>query len=134
MAAAVSGSLGSYPLNCLAKLFLGCVQIFSGALVRLPENYVGGHMKSLIANRLPLQTRYAASSRRKPVSTGALRNFAGPSFLSFATQSPTKLPRRPFAIEAVMGQEEAHAPQQTYLLGSAGSNRPPRQINSAVSV
>jgi hypothetical protein len=34
------------------------------------------------------------------------------------------------------GQEETHAPQQTCPLdtGSAGSNRPLRKINSAVSV
>src|ERR1700728_2866917 len=105
MAAAVSGSLGSYPLNCLAKLFLGCVQIFSGALVRLPENYVGGHMKSLIANRLPQETRYAASSRRKPVSTGALRNFAGRSILSFATTSPGGFNRSAQHLLILRGEE-----------------------------
>jgi hypothetical protein len=30
------------------------VQIFPGALVRSLENYVGGHMNSLISNRAPL--------------------------------------------------------------------------------
>ena len=38
----------------LQNSFLGCVQIFPGALVRSLENYVGGHMNSLISNRLPL--------------------------------------------------------------------------------
>jgi hypothetical protein len=38
----------------LQNSFLGCVQIFPGALVRLLENYVGGHMNSLISNRPPL--------------------------------------------------------------------------------
>ena len=32
--------------------FLGCVQIFPGALVRSLENHVGGHLNSLISNRL----------------------------------------------------------------------------------
>src|ERR1700675_4298089 len=37
----------------LQNSFLGCVQIFPGALVRSLENYVGGHINSLISNRLP---------------------------------------------------------------------------------
>ena len=38
----------------LQNSFLGCVQIFPGALVRSLENHVGGHLNSLISNRLPL--------------------------------------------------------------------------------
>jgi hypothetical protein len=38
----------------LQNSFLGCMQIFLGALMRPSEKYVGGHMNSLISNRLPL--------------------------------------------------------------------------------
>ena len=38
----------------LQNSFLGCVQIFPGALVRSLENHVGGHLNSLISNGLPL--------------------------------------------------------------------------------
>ena len=45
---------GRYWPIVLQNSFLGCVQIFPGALVCALENYVGGHMNSLISNRLPL--------------------------------------------------------------------------------
>ena len=38
----------------LQNSFLGCVQIFPGALLRALENHVGDHLNSLISNRLPL--------------------------------------------------------------------------------
>ena len=38
----------------LQKSFLGCEQIFPGALVRSLENNVRGHMNSLIFNQPPL--------------------------------------------------------------------------------
>jgi len=42
------------PPIVLQNSFLGREQIFPGALVRSFENYVGGHVNSLISNRLPL--------------------------------------------------------------------------------
>jgi hypothetical protein len=47
--------MSASPPIVLQNSFLGCVQIFPGALVRSLENYVGGfHMNSLISDRLPL--------------------------------------------------------------------------------
>jgi hypothetical protein len=57
MAQALLGAacrFGRYRVIVLQNSFLGCVQIFPGALVRSLENYVGGHMNSLISNWLPL--------------------------------------------------------------------------------
>jgi hypothetical protein len=51
--AVVSERFRSGPI-VLQNSFLRCVQIFPGALVRSLENYVGGHMNSLISNRPPL--------------------------------------------------------------------------------
>ena len=47
-------AVSALPPIVLQNSFLGSVQIFPGALVRSLENYVGGHMNSLIFNRLPL--------------------------------------------------------------------------------
>jgi hypothetical protein len=46
--------MSAFGVIVLQNSFLGCVQIFPGALVRSLENYVGGHINSLISNRARL--------------------------------------------------------------------------------
>src|SRR5580700_133667 len=90
----VPSLVSALPRIVLQNSFLGCVQISPGALVRSLENHVGGRLNSLISNRLPLCVRYEAWYCRKSISTGKLRNFPAPSFLSFATQSRRRRPNR----------------------------------------
>jgi hypothetical protein len=45
--------MSALPPIVLQNSFLGCVQNFPGALVRVLKNYVRGHMIDQISNRQP---------------------------------------------------------------------------------
>jgi hypothetical protein len=67
----------------LQNSFLGCVQIFPGALVRSLQNYVGGHMNSLISNRSAFVGSLQGIVLPKIHFDGKIAEFSNPLIFEF---------------------------------------------------